>query len=237
MKPVPISEIFGPVIQGEGAQAGVPTIFIRTGGCDYRCSWCDTLYAVDPVNSPNWTRMGAAEIVAAVLALAGDTRPLITLSGGNPAMWKLGELVDELHGHGFTVTIETQGSVWAEWAPSLDSITISPKPPSSGEVTNWPALDRWIAAKPDHVAVKVVIDSPADLDFAGLVRDRLAPGTRIHLQPCNPYVDESGEADPDKLELLARYAALCDAVLARGWMNATVIPQLHVLAKGGGRGN
>ena len=42
-----VNEIFGPTIQGEGALIGQPTIFVRTGGCDYRCSWCDTLHAVD----------------------------------------------------------------------------------------------------------------------------------------------------------------------------------------------
>jgi len=42
-----VSEIFGPTIQGEGALIGQPTVFVRTGGCDYRCSWCDSLHAVD----------------------------------------------------------------------------------------------------------------------------------------------------------------------------------------------
>ena len=49
MKPrIRISEIFGPTIQGEGPLMGRPTVFVRTGGCDYRCRWCDTLYAVLP---------------------------------------------------------------------------------------------------------------------------------------------------------------------------------------------
>jgi 7-carboxy-7-deazaguanine synthase len=43
-----ISEIFGPTVQGEGPLVGRPTVFVRTGGCDYRCAWCDTLYAVLP---------------------------------------------------------------------------------------------------------------------------------------------------------------------------------------------
>lgn len=47
-KTLPVIEIFGPTVQGEGAEAGVPTHFLRLGGCDYRCAWCDTMYAVDP---------------------------------------------------------------------------------------------------------------------------------------------------------------------------------------------
>jgi 7-carboxy-7-deazaguanine synthase len=44
----PVVEVFGPTIQGEGALAGLPTLFVRFGGCDYRCSWCDSLLAVLP---------------------------------------------------------------------------------------------------------------------------------------------------------------------------------------------
>ena len=46
--------IIGPTIQGEGALAGRPTIFVRTGGCDFRCTWRDSLHAVDPVHKANW---------------------------------------------------------------------------------------------------------------------------------------------------------------------------------------
>ena len=49
-----VSEIFGPTIQGEGVLIGLPTVFVRTGGCDYRCSWCDSLHAVDPKYRHDW---------------------------------------------------------------------------------------------------------------------------------------------------------------------------------------
>ncbi|RWD90497.1 MAG: 7-carboxy-7-deazaguanine synthase QueE, partial [Mesorhizobium sp.] len=52
-----ISEIFGPTVQGEGPLIGRPTVFVRTGGCDYRCRWCDTLYAVLPEFREDWTLM------------------------------------------------------------------------------------------------------------------------------------------------------------------------------------
>src|SRR4051812_46730356 len=61
----PVIEIFGPTIQGEGAEAGLPTHFVRFGGCDYRCVWCDTMYAVDPaiVRSTS-RRLTTDEIIA-----------------------------------------------------------------------------------------------------------------------------------------------------------------------------
>jgi 7-cyano-7-deazaguanosine (preQ0) biosynthesis protein QueE len=80
-----ISEIFGPTIQGEGPLIGRPTVFVRTSGCDYRCSWCDTLYAVLPEYRGEWTQMTASEILARVNELATNQHVLISLSGGNPA--------------------------------------------------------------------------------------------------------------------------------------------------------
>ena len=61
-----ISEIFGPTIQGEGPLIGRPTVFVRTGGCDYRCTWCDTLYAVLPAYRNEWAFMTPADIMARV---------------------------------------------------------------------------------------------------------------------------------------------------------------------------
>ena len=52
-----IAEIFGPTIQGEGALIGEPTVFVRAGGCDYRCAWCDSLLAVDSAYRNDWAAM------------------------------------------------------------------------------------------------------------------------------------------------------------------------------------
>jgi len=48
LRTIPVLEIFGPVIQGEGPLAGQVSHFVRLGLCDYRCSWCDSMFAVDP---------------------------------------------------------------------------------------------------------------------------------------------------------------------------------------------
>ena len=82
-KLIPVVEIFGPTIQGEGAEAGVPTHFVRVGGCDYRCIWCDTMYAVDPdVVRTTSEHLSSRDIVDRVTSL--DGRPSwTTISGGN----------------------------------------------------------------------------------------------------------------------------------------------------------
>ena len=69
---MPVVEVFGPTIQGEGELAGIPTAFVRFGGCDYRCSWCDSLFAVLPEDVRKAPRMTPAEVAAALEALAGD---------------------------------------------------------------------------------------------------------------------------------------------------------------------
>ncbi len=235
-----ISEIFGPVIQGEGAMAGLPTIFVRTGGCDYRCSWCDTLYAVDAAQHQHtWRRMSAAEIAGEVDSLAAGRRMWVTLSGGNPAMWEeLGEAVQLLQGFGHPVCIETQGTVLPSWAGRLNAITLSPKPPSSGMACNLDQVAAWVAAA--HQArivpvLKVVVLGSEDLLFAGALFHRFT-SCRRYLQPCNT-APEAGARDLAGVErLLAAYDYLCEQVMQQGWTNVRVLPQLHVLTNGGGPG-
>src|SRR5258707_1130477 len=82
-RPLLISECFR-TIQGEGQLIGRPTVFVRTGGCDYRCARCDTLYAVLPEHRGEWTPMSPAEVFAEVEHLTEHRPILVTLSGGNP---------------------------------------------------------------------------------------------------------------------------------------------------------
>src|SRR5947209_16740694 len=97
VKTFPVIEIFGPTIQGEGAEAGLPTHFIRLGGCDYRCSWCDTMYAVDPATvRRDSVRLGVGEIREALGDLGGAPR-WVSISGGNPALHLLAPVVEALH--------------------------------------------------------------------------------------------------------------------------------------------
>jgi 7-carboxy-7-deazaguanine synthase len=90
------SEIFGPTVQGEGAVIGKPTVFVRTGDCDYRCSWCDSKFAVLPEFRSTWRRMSPIEIFYEIKKLS--PRPiLVTLSGGNPALQPFGSLIRDYH--------------------------------------------------------------------------------------------------------------------------------------------
>src|SRR6266566_8191152 len=103
-----VSESFGPTIQGEGSLIGRPTVFVRTGGCDYRCTWCDTLYAVLPEYRDDWVPMTPAEIMARVNELAGGKPVLVSLSGGNPALQPLAPLIALGRERGHSFALETQ---------------------------------------------------------------------------------------------------------------------------------
>ena len=230
-----ISEIFGPVIQGEGPRAGEPTIFVRTATCDFRCSWCDTLYAVEPSNRDDWTLMEGCDVLERIIALAGDSRPTITLSGGNPALWDLGALCLLLHARGHNIAIETQASIKPpSWHSMVDFVVLSPKPPSSGMPQRFEALQHWLTVRPD-AAIKVVVGGEPDLDFLGevkLLARSMGFDGLIYAQPMNP----DGAMDTWRDELMALYNALARDVIARGWTDVRVLPQLHVLAEGGGKG-
>ena len=132
-KKFPVIEIFGPVIQGEGVMAGHQTNFLRLGGCDYRCSWCDTMYAVDPDQvKENSTMMSTNEIIAGLVDLH-NKYPVatVTISGGNPCMHKIDGVIHMLNEARWEIVVETQGTLWQDWLLGCALVTISPKPPSS----------------------------------------------------------------------------------------------------------
>jgi 7-carboxy-7-deazaguanine synthase len=241
MTAFPVVEVFGPTIQGEGELAGMPTAFVRFGGCDYRCSWCDSLHAVAPEHVRLAPRMTAAQIAARIAALPG--RPdWVTLSGGNPALLELGELVALLHAAERSVAVETQGSVWREWLGDVDLLTISPKPPSSGMATGANEretaefLER-AAAVPARAVLKVVVFDEADYAWAARLRAR-HPQLAFHLS-CGTDPPAAGESHAAALAGVAeRYRWLAERAAADpGMAGARILPQLHVLAWGHERGH
>ena len=128
-----VSEIFGPPIPGEGALIGLPTVFVRTGGCDFRCSWCDSLHAVDTAYRHTGAAMGTDAVWAEVFRLSNGNPLTVSLSGGNPAIQDFTQLIALGHAKGYRFACETQGSIAKPWFGDLDTLVLSPKPPSSGE--------------------------------------------------------------------------------------------------------
>lgn len=233
-----ISEIFGPTIQGEGALIGMPTVFVRTGGCDFRCSWCDSLHAVDAEYRDTWKPMTAANIMAEVQTLSGGRPLMVTLSGGNPAIQPLGDLIEMGHEKGYRFALETQGSRARSWFADLDMLVLSPKPPSSAMETDWETVNTCVdAAKGTQTVLKIVVFDEIDFAYAKDAAARL-PQLPVFLQPGNhtppPPDDDAAVVDHEGVD--ARMRWLVDRVVQEGWYEAKVLPQLHVMLWGNKRG-
>ena len=237
--PIRVSEIFGPTIQGEGVLIGLPTVFVRTGGCDYRCSWCDTLHAVDSDYRDQWRPMSVDEIWQEVTRLSGGKPLTISLSGGNPAIQPLGPLIACGHAEGYRFALETQGSLAREWFAELDVLVLSPKPPSSGMATDWIAFDDCLRMAGDgpQIALKIVIFDDLDYEYA---RDAAAryPQLPVYLQPGNhtPPPADAEDAIVDIDGIVERMRWLVEKVSNDRWFEARVLPQLHVIIWGNRRG-
>ncbi|WP_210115049.1 7-carboxy-7-deazaguanine synthase QueE [Roseovarius aestuariivivens] len=233
-----VSEIFGPTIQGEGALIGLPTVFVRTGGCDFRCSWCDSLHAVDQAYRQEWRPMAAREVMDEVARLSGGEPLMVTLSGGNPAIQPLGPLIEAGRAQGYGFAMETQGSIVKPWFASLDMLVLSPKPPSSGIETDWDMVAACVkAAETADVVLKVVVFDEADFAYAKKAAARF-PDLSVYLQPGNhtPPPPEDDTAEVDHAGIEARMRWLVARVTETKWYEAKVLPQLHVSLWGNKRG-
>ncbi|GAJ98492.1 7-carboxy-7-deazaguanine synthase QueE [Geomicrobium sp. JCM 19055] len=235
---IPVLEVFGPTVQGEGMVAGQKTMFVRTGGCDYSCAWCDSAFTWD--GSQKADALTPETIVAKLQEIGGDRFNHVTISGGNPALHKgIGELVQLLKAQDIGTAVETQGSFWQEWLREIDDVTISPKPPSSKMITDWEKLDYFceqLQTRPSgSQSLKVVIFNEGDLAYAKKVHARY-PNMAFYLQVGN---DDLEEGAPTRLRdhLLERYEWLVDTVMEdKELNNVRVLPQIHTLIWGNKQG-
>ncbi|WP_438347227.1 7-carboxy-7-deazaguanine synthase QueE [Paenibacillus sp. FA6] len=240
-RPIPVLEIFGPTVQGEGMVIGRKTMFVRTAGCDYRCSWCDSSFTWDGSGKEHIRLLTPELIWDELTQVGGDRFSHVTLSGGNPALLpQLGGLIQLLHERNITVAVETQGSKWQDWLADVDEVTLSPKPPSSGMSTEWGILDvvmNNLKSRPSALShsLKVVVFNEDDLDYAVKVHLRY-PDAPMYLQVGNDDVHTMDSAHLTST-LLQRYEWLIDKVMESSILNdVRVLPQLHTLVWGNKRG-
>jgi 7-carboxy-7-deazaguanine synthase len=115
-----ISEIFYS-LQGEGAKTGTPAIFIRFAGCNLNCSFCDT-------NKDIKEKLSANEIMERISEYPAEN---VILTGGEPLMQNLEDLINKLYSMDYIISLETNGTFYPDWFDKLinkiDWITISPK--------------------------------------------------------------------------------------------------------------
>jgi len=186
---VKISEIFYS-IQGEGTLVGVPSVFVRTSGCNLRCVWCDTPFTSWSPEGGDWTLDQIVETVNSFHA--GH----VVVTGGEPMIApQVVELTERFRKRGLHITIETAGTVNAPVA--CDLMSISPKlknsTPFERDGGRWaqqhdrlrwqPAVLKELIAAYDY-QLKFVIADPQDLAELEEMRQALqAPPAKVLLMP------------------------------------------------------
>lgn len=227
-----ISEIFFS-LQGEGELTGVPSVFVRTSGCNLRCNWCDTPYA-------SWNPEGQAQSVDSIVAEV-ERHPAahVVLTGGEPMLAKqIGELAQALRERGKHITIETAATVPPDGI-ACDLASLSPKLKGSApdqrlsdswrerhESLRWqPEVVRaWIESYPYQL--KFVIGAPAELEEMQEMLQQLQrpiPAHKVLLMPEG--------TDPEVLRERAGW--LSELCKVRGYRYC---PRLHIELYGNRRG-
>ena len=165
-----VVEIFDS-IEGEGIRTGQPATFIRLAGCNLRCSYCDTLYALFGEDEPcRYEEMTVEEIAARV----NKNYMRVTLTGGEPLVHTdIDALIKTLADMGCEINIETNGAADITNVPRHDGLffTIDYKLPSSGESDKM-LWDNFTHLKPQDV-VKFVCGTDEDVRVMVDVAKRL----------------------------------------------------------------
>jgi 7-carboxy-7-deazaguanine synthase len=183
---VKIAEIFYS-LQGEGALVGVPSVFVRTSGCNLRCVWCDTPYT-------SWQPEGDELSIDEILARVEAHTPArhVVLTGGEPMIAPhVVELTEGFRARGLHITIETAGTVVHPVA--CDLMSISPKLAHSTPAGKWAATHERLRIQQDVLGrlmrsyehqLKFVVADPKDMDEIRSLLDQLAADrSKVILMP------------------------------------------------------
>jgi 7-carboxy-7-deazaguanine synthase len=220
-----IAELFYS-LQGEGALIGVPSVFIRTSGCNLRCAWCDTPYT-------SWSPEGADLSLDQILneVKAHPARHAV-VTGGEPMIQpEIIPLTERLRALGLHITVETAGTVFRPVA--CDLMSISPKLSNSTPNGEWAAQHDRLRLQPSvlrqlmeryEYQLKFVIENPTDLnEVRALIESLAADPRRVVLMP----------EGTDRDTLRERGIWLAEIAKAEGYR---FTPRLHVELWGNQRG-
>lgn len=249
---IPVAEIFGPTIQGEGPDVGSRCIFVRVMGCDFSCSFCDSKFtwrsnAKDSTECSHVDYEGI-DLANKLVSMCQDTNcNQIVLTGGNPCIYDFSWVLLELKSNNIHVGVETQGSILPAWLSSADTIVFSPKPPSSNMPDVYDKLSSYLTEVfkkhnrriHSDYAVKIPVFNDGDIEFARKYSKLVSRIDNAHLKM---YLSV-GNSDVDTTEsirdrVLADYESLLNKVNKNpeGFENVFILPQLHTLVWGNKQG-
>ncbi len=152
-------------IQGEGYHSGKPAYFIRLGGCNVGCAWCDAKYTWNPRLYPPTDIRTVVERAVACEAQS------IVITGGEPLMYPLAPLTEELHARGLKIFLETSGS--HPFSGDFDWVCLSPKRRQA------PLAEAYGRAH----ELKVIISDETDFEWAEQSATQVSEECMLYLQP------------------------------------------------------
>lgn len=229
---LPFVEAFGPTIQGEGPAAGRLTSFVRFGGCNLSCSWCDSAYTWDAENYD--LREEITQLAAEAILERIPDAPLLIVTGGEPLLNQkraaFHRILAAVAARGTEIHVETNGTIVpnAEICAVVDQFSVSPKLPNAGDHkrSQDPALAAgWkLVHGTTEAHLKVVCETAADVARARGIADRHGwPPERVWVMP----------EGTDTATLDGRFRELADACLDH---RVNLTHRLHVVAWGDERG-
>lgn len=233
---IPVAEIFGPTIQGEGPNSGIKTIFLRVVGCDFKCAWCDSKFAWKPDGKTKYYDFN--ELAEELIKKCKETNTAnVILTGGNPCLYNFEKIIKKLKDNNISVDVETQGSKLPLWLLELNNIIISPKAPSSKQPDVYETIKNWLEEqKPKNkIAIKIPIFNEEDFEFSkkyyDLVEDFRNKNINIelYLNVGNTNVYEEGDISK---RILKDYEELIEKVMNCEMKRVYVMPQIHTLVWG-----
>jgi 7-carboxy-7-deazaguanine synthase len=215
-------------LQGEGMLVGMPSFFVRTSGCNLRCSWCDTPYT-------SWLPEGERRSVPELMdeaAASGVGHVVVT--GGEPLLQReIGALTRALLAAGLHVTVETAGTV----APDFECDLLSLSPKTANSDPQSPRRDRHRSLRLDRSPTRLLLERfPSyQLKFVVQGSDDM-PEVLELLDEIGPVAAERVVLMPEgrTAEEVAVHAAGVAALCVRYGFRYT--PRLHLDLFGGGRG-
>ena len=161
---LPLMEAFY-TIQGEGYHSGKSAFFLRIGGCDVGCHWCDVK---ESWNADLHPPTEIYKMIDQILAYPAKT---VVVTGGEPLMWNMQPLTDRLHNNGMSIHIETSGAY--PLSGDFDWICLSPK-------KNNPPKDAII---PLTNELKIIIHNLNDFKWAEQYAAKCSSNCKLYLQP------------------------------------------------------
>lgn len=238
---IPIAEIFGPTIQGEGPHVGMQTLFVRVAGCDFKCAWCDSKFAWKIDGSI--IRYETKELADILVQECNNSKcSNVVLTGGNPCLYDFKQVIDILHDNNITVDIETQGSKMPDWLLDVDLLVISPKAPSSKQPDVYKTVNEYMKLLTNikqKVAIKIPVFNEEDFEFAmkyyALVDYYREKGVDIdlYLSVGNTNTTEAGDISK---RVLSDYEKLINMVVNSYMERVFILPQVHTLVWGNKQG-